>query len=115
MSWFFKDKAKSSQGPSKPQKQDKFGKDGYLTRSELREKLRKAPYEIPNSAKWFTRKERVSIERELFGGKYGTHITSQEYRERLRELEREKLRAKTAKEKLNIDRKRRLLKKLGGF
>ena len=92
-----------------------FGGKGYLSRSELREKLRKASPRIPGSTKWFTREERAALEKEIFGKGYGEYINRQEYQRRLQELNREKFRAKTTQEKTNIDRKIRFLKKLGGF
>ena len=91
-----------------------FGKKGYLTRLQLREKLRKDTGKIPGSAKWYTRRERESIEKESFGKDYGEYITPQEYHYRIKQLNKDKFKAKSAKEKLDIDRKIRYLKKLGG-
>ena len=92
-----------------------FGKEGYLKRIELREKLRGASPKIPGSAKWYTRKQRVNIEKEIFGKKYGNYITPQEYHQSLRELEQKKYKAKKSEEKTDIDRKIKYLKKLSGF
>ena len=99
----------------KNSQEDFFGKKGYLSRLELREKLRRAPSKIPGSRKWYSRQERINMEKELFGEEYGSYISPQECRRRLQELEREKFRAKTNKEKLKIDEKIRYLKGLTGF
>ena len=92
--------------------EDFFGKKGYLSRLELREKLRKAPSKVPGLGKWYTRRERVNMEKEIFGKEYKEHITRHECRYRLRKLEREKFRAKTGKEKLEINRRIKYLKGL---
>ena len=101
--------------PGKNPKDDFFSKNGYLSRIELREKLRKAPPKVPGSRKWYTRQERVNMEKEIFGKKYGTHITRRECQYRLRKLRNEGFRAKTGKEKLEINRRIKYLKNLTGF
>ena len=95
--------------------EDFFDKKGYLSRLELRQKLRKAPSRVSGLGKWHTRKERINIEKEIFGRKYGHYITPQECRYRFRELEKERFRAKTGKEKLEINRKIKYLKGLTGL
>ena len=101
--------------PGKNPKEDFFSKSGYLSRIEFREKLRKAPSKVPGSRKWYTRQERVNMEKEIFGKKYGTHITRQECRYRLRKLRNEAFRTKIGKEKLEINRRIKYLKNLTGF
>lgn len=98
-----------------PAKEDFFGKKGYLSRIQLRERLRKASPKIPGSTKWYTRQQRINLEKEVFAKGYGDYITRQEYQRRLRELSREKFKVKTSQEKIDINRKIRYLKKLGGF
>lgn len=104
-----------SKNPKETPKESFFGKRGYLSREELRERLRKASPQIPGSAKWYTREQRTKMEKEDFGKEYGTYITRQEYQKRLQELKREKFKVKTDQEKMDIDRKIRYLKKLGDF
>lgn len=101
--------------PGKGSKEDFFGKKGHLSRLELRQKLKKAPSKVPGLGKWHTRRERIDIEKEIFGRKYGNYITRQECRYRFRELERERFRAKTGKEKLKINRRIKYLKSLTGL
>lgn len=86
-----------------------------ICRRELREKLRRAQGQIPGSGKILSWRERERLEKEVFGRQYGSHISDQEFKRRLRLLEREKYQAKTGKEKWDIDRKIRFLKKLGGL
>lgn len=101
--------------PKEKPKEDFFGEKGYLSRIELREKLRKAPPKVPGLGKWHTRQERVNMEKEIFGKEYKSHITRQECRYRLRKLRNEGFRAKTGKEKLEINRRIKYLKGLTGF
>ncbi|PIV12790.1 MAG: hypothetical protein COS47_00680 [Candidatus Nealsonbacteria bacterium CG03_land_8_20_14_0_80_36_12] len=84
-----------------------------ISRRELREKLRKAPGRVPGSSQIFSWSERVKMEKEIFGRQYGSYISDREFKRRLRLLEREKYRVKTQKERLEVDRKIRLLRKLG--
>ena len=92
-----------------------FEKRKQISRREFRERLRKAPSCIPGSRKTYTRRERAAFEKELFGKKYGSHVSRPEYKKRLRLLGKERYRAKTSAKKLKIDRKIRYLKKFGGF
>ena len=99
----------------KTPQEDFFGKKGYISRLELREKLKKAPSKIPSIGKWYTRKERVNMEKETFGKEYKSHITRQECRYRIRKLKNERFREKTSKGKLEIDRRIKYLKNLTGL
>lgn len=92
-----------------------FGKKGYVSRLELREKLRKAPPKIPSIGKWYTRQERVNMEKETFGKEYKNHITRRECQYRIRKLKNEGFRAKTGSEKLEINRRIKYLKNLTGL
>jgi len=92
-----------------------FEKKAHLTRTQLRERLRKASPKIPDSSKVFSRKERVKLEKEVFGKKYGQIIDKGEFRRKLQELKHEKFIAKNSTEKTNIDRKIRYLEKLSGI
>ncbi|MCD6550023.1 hypothetical protein J7K24_00570 [bacterium] len=98
-----------------------FEKKKEISREELREKLREAPSKVPTGSSWITsserfeEKERVGLEKEVFGKKYGSYISKEEYKKALRELEEKKIRAKTSQEKLEIERKIRYLKEFGGI
>jgi hypothetical protein len=92
-----------------------FEKKQELSRAKFREALRKSSPYIPGTGgKMYTKRERTEMEKKVFGKEYGSYISKQEYQRRLRLLERDKYRAKTGSEKLNIDRQIRYLKKLGG-
>ena len=98
-----------------------FDKRKEIPREELREKLREASPKVPTGSSWITsserfdEKERVGLEKEVFGKKYGSFISREEYKKALRELEQKKFRAKSSQEKLDIERKIRYLKKFGGI
>jgi len=91
-----------------------FEEKKEIPRRELRERLRKAPGRVPGSSRFYVRREREALEKE-FGKKYGSYISEPEYKKRLWELRRERYKAKTSAEKLEIDRKIRYLRKLGGI
>ena len=93
-------------------KQDFFGKKGYVTRIELRQKLRDAPSKFSGSGRRYTRQERVKVEKEMFGNKYGNYISNQEYKNRIRRLEKERYNAKKSSEKIEINKKITFLKNL---
>ncbi len=89
-----------------------FGKKRHLSRLEFREKLRKAPSNIPGARKRYGKKERVMLEEELFGDRYGSYISREEYQRRLRELEREKYRTNKVGERIALERKIKYLEEL---
>ena len=93
-------------------KQDFFGKKGYVTRIELRQKLRDAPSKFSGSGRRYTRQERVKVEKEMFGNKYGNYISNQEYKNRIRRLEKERYNTKKGSEKIEINKKITFLKDL---
>lgn len=93
-----------------------FEKKEQLTRSELRQALREASPFIPGSgARMFSRRERVEMEKEVFGRRYGAYITKEDYRKALGKLRVKRSRVKTGKERLGIDRRIRFLRKMGGI
>ena len=89
-----------------------FDKKQSLDRRELREKLEKASPKIPGSNREYSRAERIKLEEEVFGKKFGGLITKQEFKRRLLKMRENKFRAKTGDEKIKLDRKMRYLKKL---
>ena len=89
-----------------------FGKEKHIDRQEFRKKLEKASSRIPGSSKEFNRAERIKLEKEVFGKKFGGLITKQEFKQRLLKMRGNKFRAKTSDEKLKLGRKMRYLEKL---
>ncbi len=90
-----------------------FGSKKLLNRMELREKLRKDTGKIPGAGSFYSKEQRVGLEENVFGKKFGQYITPVEFEKGLKDLNKQKFATKTSKEKLDIDRKIRFLKKLG--
>lgn len=92
-----------------------FGGRQQISRRDFRQSLRKAPARIPGAGgKMYSLKQRIAMEKEIFGAKYGSHVSRQEYQKRLRILGKEKYRTKATGEKIRIDRQIRYLKELRG-
>ncbi len=86
-----------------------------LSRADLRKAFRKASPYIPGSGgKTYSQKERIEMEKKIFGSKYGSYLTKSEYKNKIRELKGKKYRAKTSAEKLKIGREARYLESLIG-
>jgi len=96
-------------------KADFFGKRGYLTRSEFRERLQKASPFTKGFSGMMKRKERIKLEKEVFGKRYGHFIERRDYSKAIKDLRRAKAKAKTDTEKRKIRRNIRFLKDLGGL
>ena len=92
-----------------------FDKKEHLTRSQFRERLRKASPNVPGSSRMFSQQERANLEKEVFGKKYGQIIDKGEFKQKLLELRHKKFIAKTGDKKTQIDRKIRYLEKLSGI
>ena len=80
MGFFSSDQPKTSHKvPESPKEAPKppsfFGPRGSLPRSEFREKLRNAPYEIPGSSEWMTYEEREALEKKFGYEKYLSDIS----------------------------------------
>jgi len=95
-------------------KEDFFGKKGYLSRGELRGKLKKAPADIPGSGKKYLKEERKAMEKEFSPEKYGLYLTKEKFNRRFKELEKQSWQTKNFAEKEEIKRKINYLKKLIG-
>ena len=89
-----------------------FDKKQYIDRQEFRAKLEKAFSKIPGSSKEFSREERIALEKDVFGRKFGEFITKQEFKRRLLKMRENKFRAKTTDEKMKLGRRMRYLEKL---
>ena len=93
-----------------------FEKNKPFTRLQFRQRLRKADPTIPKTGgKRYSFREREKMEKELFPySRFKSHISENEVKLRLKELRGERYRARTRKEKLEIDRKLRFLKEFTG-
>ncbi len=91
-----------------------FDKKREVSRLELREALRKGSPFVPGGG-MLSREERVKLEKEVFSKFLGSYISKEEFKRTIRDLERKKLYAKSGKEKLELDRKIRYLRHLGGI
>lgn len=88
-----------------------FGGKAYIPREHFREWL-KRPEHFKTLKK--PTRERVKLEKELFGPEYGHYIERGEPEKVLKKLEKEKFRAATGAEKEKIDKKIRLIEKFLG-
>ena len=95
-------------------KQDFFGKKGYVSRLELRQKLRKAPSRFPNSARRYTRQEREALEKKFDIKKYGPNINRKDVNRLIKGLEKKKVWTNW-QERKKINNDIDYLKKLGDF
>lgn len=99
--------------PAASQKPDFFGGKKYLTRLELREKLKKESGKVFSKGVSLTKKERIEMEKNIFDrSSYGEYIDPQDYKMGLKKFEKSKYSAKTFKEKLGIEARAEILKKL---
>lgn len=97
------------------EKQGFFTKKPFLSRGELRWKLRQDSGKIPGGGGFFNRKQRENMEKEVFGQKYGSNIDEREYEHAMKKLREKEFFAKTAEEKTIIDRTKRFLKDRGNL
>lgn len=90
-----------------------FDKKRHISRRGLREVLRRAPAEVSGAGgKTFSQRERVKMEKEVFGKRYGGIISKTEYKRALQNLERTKQKAFTGRKRLKLDKKIKFLKGL---
>ena len=89
-----------------------FDKKNYINRQEFRQKLEEASSKIPDSGRKFSRKERIDLEKNIFGREFGQLITKQEFKRRLLKMRENKFYAKTSEEKIKLGRVMRYLEKL---
>lgn len=90
-----------------------FDKEDSVSRKKMRLALRRSSISrVGTGGKKYTRKERISFEKELFPYKYGKQISKKEYRTVLEKIRRTKF-GKSAGERMKIQRKIDALKKFG--
>ena len=106
---------KAPERPKPQPKEDIFGKKGSISGKKFIRGIKGGSGKIPRSAKSYTWRERESLAKETVKGQ-GSLFTRREARQQLKELGREKFKAKTGEERLKIDREIRYLKeKFKGF
>lgn len=91
-----------------------FDNKKSISRSKFREVLRRTPMRSTSSARGYTHRERVNLEREVFGPKYGGQISKRDYRTALGKMHGDRFKAKNSVERREIERKIRYLKRIGG-
>jgi len=92
-----------------------FNKKQSISRKELKSALEKDQGIIPGAGgRKYYRREREKIAKEIFGTRYGSQISRDDYRRAIRGLRSSVKRAKTPAERKNINRKIKYLKRLGG-
>lgn len=89
-----------------------FDEKDQISRRELRSKLRRASSTIPGTGKRLSQKDRVELEKEVFGKKYGGYISKREFRRALDEMRSKAYKAPTTKEKRRIRRRIKFLRKV---
>jgi hypothetical protein len=105
--------AKGKPQPPKEVKKDTsaFGGRSYLTREQVRGELRKPAY---FKATGWRERERVKLEKEIFGPEYGHFIERGEPEKVLKKLEMKKFQARTSTEKSALSKKIKTLRKFLG-
>lgn len=93
-----------------------YEKRRSISRPALKRYLkREAPRRLPGTRIRITPSKRMKIEKEVFGKKYGHHITRQEFQKKIRHLEKEKHRTHTPTEMRDLRRRITYLKEIGGI
>lgn len=92
-----------------------YDKRRSISRRDLKSTFRKDVGAIPGTGgRKYHQRERTKITNEVFGSKYGSEISKDEYRRAIRDLKSAGKGAKTITEKTRIRRKIDYLKRLGG-
>ena len=92
-----------------------FEQKKEFSRGELKDTLRKDSGAIPKTGgKKFYEADRKKMEQDVFGSKYGSQISKNDYRSAVSQLERDKAKAENPQDKTAIGQKIEYLKRLGG-
>ena len=90
-----------------------FSKKQSFPRPELKSVFRKDRGIIPRTGgRRYSRGEREGLVKDVFGTKYGSQISKQDYSRAIKDLERTRRATKTLAEKRNIERKTNYLRRL---
>ncbi len=93
-----------------------FDEKKSFSRKELRGTLRKSSGVIPKTGgERYSEQQRVELERQAFGKRFGGNISRPDFRGAVRGLKTDKNKAETKKEKRDIGDRINYLKKLGDF
>ncbi len=96
------------------EEEDLFEGEESLSRPELREKFKECTEPIPGTGgKKLPPKERASLEKKVFGPKYGGRISEKDWEGGLRELKISGRRTVDPAERRKTTGRYRLLKKIG--
>lgn len=91
-----------------------FEKKEKISRKEFRDSLRKKNPVVPGTyRKLFSFPERKEMEKKLFGKRIEAQASREKYKRLIREIGRDKYKAKDLAKKRIIDKKIRFLKRLG--
>lgn len=92
-----------------------FDKKKSISKEELKSTLRRDPGIIPQTGgKKYYQRDRDKMARELFGPKYGSQISKDDFRRRVHELQSVQKSAKTPVERKSVDEQIRYIKKQAG-
>lgn len=92
-----------------------FKEKEKISRKEFRDIIRKRNPIVPGTyRKLFSFKEKKEMEKKLFGKRIGSEATKEKFKRLIREIGRDKYKAKDLTKKRIIDKKIRFLKRLGG-
>lgn len=92
-----------------------YDKKKSISRRELKETFSKHSGRIPGTGgRKYYQRQRERMSGEVFGRKYGSQISKEEYRRAIRDLGVTKRSAKTRRERLEIDKKIRYIREMGG-
>ena len=117
MSLFSRDNKnnKEKERTSRVSKRDVEVEKKGFSRSELRKILRDPSSRNVPGGGVIPRNERIKMEKEIFGQRYGNYISDKDFKKAIWGLRKEKAHAKTQVDRIKIDRKIRFLKKIGRF
>jgi len=90
-----------------------FDKKKSMSRPEFKERFLRDRGKNPGSTRNYRRRERQQLAKE-FGPKYGSEISTFDYRQKIRELGNAGRNSKTSAEKKVFEDKIKILKNLGG-
>lgn len=91
-----------------------YDKEKSISRKDLRLVFQKDRGIIRGGEGKYSRKEREDIVKGLFGRSYGSQISKQDYKKRVRKMEVERRIAGSSADREKIDDKIKYLKQIGG-
>jgi len=93
-----------------------FEKKSSLSRENLNETLKRDEGNIPfTGGEKFSQDQRGKIAKDVFGPKYGSEISKDDYKKAVRDLQSQKNSAPDFKSKADLGKKIEYLKRLGGM